>query len=61
MSNIVQALRKGYLGAGRCDTDGRREADLDDAAWAHNAGEASRRIGHKRQPGAVRGLAHAIA
>ena len=33
MSNIVQALRKGYLGAGRCDTDGRREADLDDVAW----------------------------
>ena len=33
MSNLVQALRSGYLAAGRCDTDGRREADLDDLGW----------------------------
>ncbi len=45
MSNIVQALRKGYLGAGRCDTDGRREADLDDVAWDRSRSTMTRTPG----------------
>ena len=45
MSNIVQALRKGYLGAGRCDTDGRREADLEDVAWDRSRSTMTRTPG----------------